>query len=106
MTRYRWAAAVLLALGGCAELPEAPATAAAPDYPTTVPGLVTVAPLRHDSDVALIAPDIEHVIWASTTLQAAQVSAPARAVAPAPGQVVLFRLRAGQVGQNVNQPVR
>jgi outer membrane protein OmpA-like peptidoglycan-associated protein len=83
VTRYRWAAAVLLALGGCAELPEAPATAAAPDYPTTVPGLVTVAPLRHDSDVALIAPDIEHVIWASTTLQAAQVSAPARAAAPA-----------------------
>mgnify|MGYP007112001586 CR=1 FL=1 len=33
-----------------------------------VPGLVTVAPLRHDSDVALIAPDIEPVSYTHLTL--------------------------------------
>jgi outer membrane protein OmpA-like peptidoglycan-associated protein len=75
--RYQWAAAVIVALAGCAQTPPAavPAPAPVPDYPTTVPGLVTVAPLRHDSDVALIAPDIEQVIWARTTLEAAQVKA-------------------------------
>ena len=52
-----------------------------PDYPTTDPGLVTVAPLRHASDVAVIAPDVEHVIWGRMALDASQVSATPRAAA-------------------------
>lgn len=80
MKRYQWAATVIVALAGCAQTPEAPTptVAPAPDYPTTVPGLVTVAPIRQENDVALIAPDIEHVIWGRMTLEAAQVSAPIR----------------------------
>jgi outer membrane protein OmpA-like peptidoglycan-associated protein len=72
-------------MAGCAPTPTARAPhliADAPDYPTTVPGVVTVAPLRHASDVAVIAPDVEHVIWGRSTLQAAEVSATARAPQP------------------------
>jgi len=86
---HHWAVALLVSLGGCAQTPEAPAPSApapGPDYPTTVPGLVTVAPVRHDSDVALIAPDIEHVIWASTSIEAAVVSAPPKAAPPPPAR--------------------
>jgi OmpA-OmpF porin, OOP family len=80
-------AAVSAGLAGCAQAPVAPAPApmpfaAAPDYPTTDAGLVTVAPLRHASDVAVIAPDVEHVIWGRSTLEAAQVTSAVRAPTP------------------------
>lgn len=82
-------AAVGAGLAGCAQAPVAPAPApmqfaAAPDYPTTDAGLVTVAPLRHASDVAVIAPDVEHVIWGRSTLEAAQVSSAVRTTTPTP----------------------
>ena len=81
-----------LALTGCAQTPEAPAPrgpafVAAPDYPTTVPGVVTVAPLRHVSDVAVIAPDVEHVIWGRSNIDASEVGAKVRPVAPRSAQV-------------------
>ena len=75
-----------VALSGCSQTPEVPGPRAptfveAPDYPTTVPGVVTVAPVRHASDVAVIAPDVEHVIWGRSTIDASAVGAKVRPAA-------------------------
>lgn len=62
-----------------------------PDYPTTEAGVVTVAPVMAASDVARIAPDLEHVIWRRMAVQVGTVSAvqsapPSRTTAmPEPG---------------------
>ncbi len=83
--------AATVALTGCAQSPQAPAPTQgprfvpAPDYPTTVPGLVTVAPMRHPSDVAVIAPDVEHVIWAKAAIDASAVAGKPR---PTPARSV------------------
>ncbi len=89
--------AATVALSGCAQTPQAPPATSgarfvpAPDYPTTVPGLATVAPMRHSSDVAVIAPDVEHVIWGGTTIDASAVAgkqrqAPARSAQVEPAR--------------------
>lgn len=76
MKSFPIVAVVMLLAAGCAHQPpqDAVRPSDAPDYPTTTPGLVTIAALTHHSDVAVIAPDVEHVIWKRGSLDASAVS--------------------------------
>ncbi len=92
--------AAVAVLSGCtgpgtSAVPDHPVAAArrgsSPDYPTTDAGVVTVAPVTAGSDVARIAPDLEHVIWRRMAVEAGEVSAvqsaplPRTTATPEPG---------------------